>query len=66
MMAYSDSTHFSCFDIIQDDSIFVHQAMDKLGFACAFCELALADMQLALALALHLKRSQSMAEVWES
>jgi hypothetical protein len=65
-MAYSDSTHFSCFDNIQDDSTFVHQAMEKLGFACAFCELALADMQLALALALHLKRSQTMAEVWES
>jgi hypothetical protein len=66
MMAYSDSTHFPCFDNIQAESSFVHQAMEKLGFACAFCELALADMQLALALALHLKRSQTMAEVWES
>jgi hypothetical protein len=65
-MAYSDSTYFSCFDNIRDDSTFVHQAMDKLGFSCGFCELALADMQLALALALHLKRSQSTAEVWES
>ena len=65
-MAYSDSTNFSCFDNIQDDSTFVHQAMEKLGFACAFCELALADMQLALAVALHLKRSQTLAEVWES
>jgi len=65
-MAHSDSTQFSCFDNIQDDSTFVHQAMEKLGFACAFCELALADMQLALALALHLKRSQTLAEVWES
>ena len=65
-MAYSDSTHFPCFGNIQDDSTFVHQAMDELGFVCAFCELALADMQLALGLALHLKRSQSMAEARES
>jgi hypothetical protein len=65
-MADSEYNAFSCFSNISDDSTFVHQAMDNLGFACEFAELALADMQLALALALHLKRTQGQPEHWES
>ena len=66
-MADLDSSAFSVLGNIQDDSTFVHQAMSKLGFACEFAELPLADMQLALALALHLKRTQGRnPESWES
>jgi hypothetical protein len=65
-MAGSDSSAFSLLGNISDDSGFVHQAMDNLGFVCEFAELAIADMQLALALALHLKRTQGRPETWES
>jgi hypothetical protein len=66
-MAGSDSSAFSVLGNIPDDSIFVHQAMSKLGFSCEFYDLPLADMRLALALALHLKRTQERSpESWES
>ena len=65
-MAYLDSSAFPVFGNIPDDSTFVHQAMDKLGFSCEFSELPISDMQLALALALHLKRTQGKPEIWES
>jgi hypothetical protein len=65
-MADLDSNRFCCLGNIPDDSGFVHQAMDKLGFACEFTELRIPDMQLALALALHLKRTQARPETWES
>jgi hypothetical protein len=62
-MANSD---FTCLASIQDDSKFVHQAMEQLGFVGEFADLPIADMSLILALAIHLKRSQFAAEVWES
>jgi hypothetical protein len=65
-MAGSDSSAFSLLDNISDDSGFVHDAMDRLGFTCDFSELPIPDMQLALALALHLKRTQGQPEQWES
>ena len=66
-MAGSDSSAFSVLGNIPDDSIFVHRAMSKPGFSCEFYELPLADMQLALALVLHLKRNQGQnPETWES
>jgi hypothetical protein len=65
-MAGSDSSAFSLLGNISDDSTFVHQAMDRLGFSCEFSELPIPDMQLALALALHLKRTQASPESWES
>jgi hypothetical protein len=65
-MADLDSNRFFCLGNIPDDSGFVHQAMDKLGFVCEFAELPIPDMQIALALALHLKRTQGQPETWES
>jgi len=65
-MADLDSSAFSLLDNIPDDAAFVRQAMSKLGFARDFADLSLADMQLALALALHLKRTQGQPETWES
>jgi hypothetical protein len=65
-MADLDTIAFSLLGNIPDDSGFVHQAMEKLGFACEFSELRIPDMQLALALALHLKRTQASPEMWES
>jgi hypothetical protein len=64
-MADLDSNRFFCLGNIPDDSG-VHQAMDKLGFVCEFAELPIPDMQIALALALHLKRTQGQPETWES
>jgi hypothetical protein len=61
-----DSIAFSLLGNIPDDSGFVHDAMDRLGFSCDFSELPIPDMQLALALALHLKRTQGQPEQWES
>jgi hypothetical protein len=65
-MADSEYNPFSLPGNIPDDSGFVHDAMDRLGFACDFSELPIPDMQLALALALHLKRTQASPETWES
>jgi hypothetical protein len=65
-MADSEYNAFSLLGNIPDDSGFVHDAMDRLGFACEFAELPIPDMQLALALALHLKRTQARPETWES
>jgi hypothetical protein len=65
-MATNHDSAFPALCNIGDDSVFVHQAMDDLGFSCEFSDLPLADMQLALALALHLKRTQARAETWES
>lgn len=65
-MADSDSTAFSLLGNIADDTTFVHRAMDMLGFFCEFAELTIADMQLTLALATHLKCTQRRAETWES
>jgi len=65
-MADLDTTASRLLRNISDDSGFVHQAMDRLGFFCEFSELPIADMQLALALALHLKRAQGQPETWES
>ncbi len=65
-MADSDTNRLSCCQNIPDDTTFVHQAMDRLGFLCEFSDLPIPDMQLALALALHLKRTQAGPETWES
>jgi len=50
---------------LEDDSRYVYQALTRLGFT-EFSTLPLPDMQLVLALALHLKRSQGQPEMWES
>ena len=65
-MASFDSSGFSCWDNIPDDTKFVYEAMAKLGFVCEFSELNLGQMQVALALAEQLKRSQRADEMWES
>ena len=49
---------------ISDDSQYVYEALARLGFS-DFSTLP-ADMQLVLALALHLKRTQGQGEMWES
>jgi hypothetical protein len=51
---------------LEDDSRYVYEAMAKLGFVVDFSDLPIADMQLILALALHLKRTQGQPEMWES
>ena len=65
-MADSDSTASPIFGNITDDSDFVHEAMQRLGFACAFSELNTSQMADALTLATHLKRAQLQPEYWES
>lgn len=65
-MADLDSIASRLLSNIPDDSTFVHEAMAELGFFCEFSELPIPDMQLALALALQLKRTQGPAELWES
>ena len=65
-MAGLDSSRFSSWDDIPDDSKWVYEAMARLGFACEFSDLSLGQMQLALALAAQLKRTQGQPEVWES
>ena len=65
-MADLDSNAFRFPQNISDDSVFVHLAMNKRGFSCEFCELPIADMQLALALAQDLKFAQGQPETWES
>ena len=57
---------FSSWEELRDDSKFVYEAMARLGFVGNFSDLPVADMQLILALALHLKNSQRRAEMWES
>jgi hypothetical protein len=52
-------------DEIPDDSKFVYEALARLGFT-EFSTLPLPDMQLVLALALHIKRTQAQPEFWES
>lgn len=52
-------------DQLDDDSIFVYEALARLGFS-DFSTLPIADMSLVLALALHLKRTQGQPESWES
>jgi hypothetical protein len=65
-MADSDSTHFTVWRNLSDDSRFVHEAMVSLGFLCDFAELDIPQMQVTLALAEHLKRAQGQPETWES
>jgi hypothetical protein len=65
-MADSEYNAFSLLANIPDDSTFVHDAMQRLGFSCEFSDLQIPEMQLALALALHLKRTQGRPETWES
>ena len=65
-MANHDTNAFPVLSNITDDSIFVHQAMADLGFACEFYDLPITDQQLTLALALHLKRVHGRCEVHES
>jgi hypothetical protein len=50
---------------LSDDSRYVYEALTKLGFT-EFSTLPLPDMQLVLALALHLKRTQGQPELYES
>jgi hypothetical protein len=64
-MADLDSTRIFCWDDIPDDSRFVYEALVKLGFT-EFSTLPIPDMQLVLALAQYLKRTQSEPEMWES
>lgn len=52
-------------DELPDDSKFVYEALAKLGYG-EFSTLPLPDMQLVLALALHLKRTQKQPESYES
>lgn len=65
-MADFDSTRFSYWRNLSDDSRFVHEAMVSLGFLCDFAELDIPQMQVTLALAEHLKRAQGQPETWES
>jgi hypothetical protein len=65
-MANFDSTCFSSWDDIPDDSKFVYEAMAALGFLCEFSQLSVGQMQMALGLAEHLKRAQSAVGTWES
>ena len=64
-MADLDSKCISSWEEVPDDSKWVFEALARLGFG-EFSTLPIADMSLVLALALHLKRSQRAAEVWES
>ena len=48
-----------------DDSQFVTDAMHIPGFICEFADLTAAQMQMALAIAQYLKRTQGH-EMWES
>lgn len=51
---------------LPDDSHYVYEALTRLGFS-EFSTLPLPDMQLVLALALHLKRTQGQQpEMYES
>jgi len=52
-------------DELDDDSKFVYEALACLGFS-EFSTLPSADMSLVLALALHLKRTHGLLEMWES
>ena len=65
-MADTDTTASLIFGNISDDSDFVHEAMQRLGFACAFSELNTAQMARTLTFAAILKRSQLKPEFWES
>ena len=65
-MADSEYNRFPCCGNISDDAPFVRHAMAELGFLCEFSDLPIPDMQLALALALQLKRTQGQPEAWES
>jgi hypothetical protein len=65
-MAGSDSSAFSCWDDIPDDTKFVYQAMATLGFLCEFSELSVGQQQIALALAQQFKCCQRTPETWES
>jgi len=51
-------------DGLPDDSKFVYEALAKLGFS-EFSQLPRPDMQLVLALALHLKRIQGQPDIRE-
>jgi hypothetical protein len=51
---------------VSDDSHFVHDAMHILGFLCEFADLTPGQMQMALAIAQYLKRTQGQPEMWES
>jgi hypothetical protein len=50
---------------LSDDSRYVYEALTQLGFT-EFSTLPIPDMQLVLALALYLKRTQGRHEFWES
>lgn len=63
-MADLDSNRI--FGNISDDSGFVHEAMQRLGFACAFCDLTTSQMADTLTLATMIKRAQVGPETWES
>ena len=65
-MSVLNGNHFSLWSDTPDDSLSVHQAMSTLGFLCDFSQLNREQQQLALALAEHLKRCQSAADVYES
>lgn len=65
-MASLDSSYFSCWDDVPDDSKFVYEAMASLGFVCEFSDLDISEMQLALELAVALKRAQGRTETLDS
>ena len=65
-MADSDSNRFFRFGNIPDDSGFVREAMNSLGFACEFADLTTEQMRVTLAMAEYLKRTQGQPETWES
>jgi hypothetical protein len=66
-MADLDSNASPLFrNIVSDDSTYVHAAMRELSFDCEFAELTIPQMQMALALALHLKLANARRDLWES
>jgi len=65
-MAYTDSSAFSVFLTIQDDSKYVHQAMRELEFFGEFSDLTIVEMQCVLLMAEYYKRSAAEADEWES
>ena len=64
-MAGLDSTCFSCWDDIPDDSKLVYEAMASLGLVCEFSDLDTLQIELALELAVALKRAQGRMETWD-
>lgn len=59
-MADSHPRLFDDWSEVETDHAYILAAMEQLGFQCEFADLALADQQLVLAMALAKKRAWSM------